>query len=46
MRVLSTSESIANMASAFMQVSMAINAIKNLGNIWSNDDLSTGEKLL
>jgi hypothetical protein len=29
-----------------MQASMAINALKNIGNIWNNKDLSTGEKVL
>jgi hypothetical protein len=29
-----------------MQVSMAINAIKNIGSIWSDEDMSTGEKVL
>lgn len=33
-------------ASTAMSVASAINAIKSIGNIWSNDDLSTGEKLL
>ena len=40
------SEALSNIGSIFMQVSMSINAIKNLGNIWSNEDLSTGEKML
>lgn len=40
------SEGFTQLASTLMQVSMAINAIKNLGNIWNDDDLSTGEKIL
>jgi len=29
-----------------MALSMSINALKGLGNIWSNEDLSVGEKIL
>jgi len=29
-----------------MAISSALNALKNIGNIWNNEDLSTGEKLL
>ena len=40
------SEALTKIGSSLMQVSMAINGLKNIGNIWSNEDLSTGEKLL
>jgi hypothetical protein len=29
-----------------MSLSMAIQSVKNLGNIWKNEDLSMGEKIL
>ena len=40
------SEALGLMAGTLTQIAMAINAIKNLGNIWNDDDLSTGEKIL
>lgn len=40
------SEVFTQVGSTMMQVSMAINAIKNIGNIWSDKDMSTGEKIL
>ena len=43
---MKASEALVQMASAAMQVSMAINTLKNIGSIWSDDDLSTGEKIL
>lgn len=39
------SESYGIMASTLMEVWGAIESIKNLGSIWSDDDLSTGEKM-
>ena len=39
-------QSIATIGGAMMQFTMALNAIKSIGSIWSNDDISTGEKLL
>ena len=43
---MKASEALTQMASAAMQVSMAFNAITNLGRIWDNEDLSTGEKII
>lgn len=43
---LKYSESFAALAGKMMSVGMLITQIKNLGNIWSNEDLSTGEKLV
>ena len=43
---LSTGEAISLGAQQIMALSMAINALKGLGNIWSNEDLSIGEKIL
>lgn len=40
------SEVFTQLGSTMMQASMAINAIKNIGNIWSDKDMSTGEKIL
>ena len=40
------SEGLTKFGSAVMQVSMFINGLKNIGSIWSNEDISTGEKLL
>ena len=34
------------LAASFGQLASSINTIKNIGSIWSNDDLSGGEKLL
>ena len=36
---------ITQLSSVFMSLTTAISALKNLGSIWSNEDLSTGEKL-
>lgn len=43
---ITVSQAIINMSSALMQFAMAANAIKTIGNIWSDENLSTGEKLL
>lgn len=43
---ISLSESFSRLGSAAMALSSAINAIKNIGTIWSDEDLSKGEKLL
>ena len=43
---LSTGEAISLGAQQIMALSMSINALKGLGNIWSNEDLSIGEKIL
>ena len=40
------STGLTRISSLAMSVSMALNAIKNLGNIWSNEDASTGEKII
>lgn len=40
------SEALGAVAGAAMQTAMAINALKNIGNIWNDEDLSAGEKLL
>lgn len=42
----STIQNYAKMASAIGQVAMGIQQIHNLGSIWSNQDLSGGEKIL
>ena len=39
------SEAFGAIAGTIMEVYGAIEAIKNLGNIWSNEDLTTGEKI-
>lgn len=39
-------QSLATIGGAMMQLTMALNAIKSIGSIWSNEDISTGEKLL
>ena len=45
-----TASSIGSVVSAvgqtFMSVASAMNAVKNIGNIWSDEDLSAGEKVL
>ena len=43
--VMATSEALGVMASTAMELWSVIEALKNLGSIWSNDDLTTGEKL-
>lgn len=40
------SEALGQMAGLVTQTAMAINALKNLGNIWNNEDITTGEKIL
>jgi NADH dehydrogenase/NADH:ubiquinone oxidoreductase subunit G len=40
------SESFGHLASTLMNVASLITAFKNLGSIWNNDDLTTGEKLI
>lgn len=37
---------IVNAANYTMRLGMMIQGIKNLGSIWSNDDLTTGEKII
>lgn len=39
-------QSLTTIGGAMMQLTMALNAIKSIGSIWSNEDISTGEKLL
>lgn len=39
-------EQLTSFASALAAVGMAINSIKSIGNIWSNKDATTGEKLV
>ena len=39
-------QSIATIGGAMMQLSMGINAAISIGRIWSNDDISVGEKLV
>ena len=39
------SESFGHLASTLMNVSSLLTAFKNLGSIWNNDDISTGEKI-
>ena len=43
---ISTSEALSRLGSAAMAVSSAFNAIKNIGSIWNDEDVSTGEKIL
>jgi len=38
--------SLMNVATAAMQTAMAIKGISQIGKIWSDDDLSAGEKLV
>lgn len=38
-------QGIMSLSQMLMNIAMAYNAIKNIGNIWSNEDLSTGEKI-
>ena len=42
---MSVAESIGVMAGTALELWGAIEAIKNIGSIWTNDDLSTGEKI-
>lgn len=43
---VSLSESLARVGSIAMSLSMAFNAIKNIGNIFNDDSLTDGEKLV
>lgn len=44
--VMKTSEAIGILTGKMMTVQMAIQGIQQLGSIWKNEDLSTGEQLL
>lgn len=39
-------QGVSDLTSATMSYAMAIESVQNLGSIWDNEDLSTGEKLL
>lgn len=39
-------QGVSDLASATMSYAMAVESVQNLGSIWDNEDLSTGEKLL
>lgn len=39
-------QNFTNLTSAIMGVASAIMALQNIGSIWNNDDLSTGQKIL
>ena len=39
-------DTIVNSANHLMQLGMMIQSIKSLGNIWNNEDLTTGEKVV
>ena len=43
---VSVSQKLTNLASAAMSAAMAIQAIQSLGNIWSDEDASLGDKIL
>jgi hypothetical protein len=43
--VMATSEAFGVMASTAMELWSVLEALKNLGSIWSDEDLTTGEKL-
>lgn len=45
-KVYTAADGITALAGMMMNVTMAIQGIKNLGSIWENEDLSTGEKIL
>jgi uncharacterized phage infection (PIP) family protein YhgE len=45
-KVYTAADGFTALASMMMNVTTAIQGIKNLGSIWENDDLSTGEKIL
>jgi uncharacterized phage infection (PIP) family protein YhgE len=45
-KVYTAADGFTALASMMMNVTMAIQGIKNLGSIWENEDLSTGEKIL
>lgn len=38
-------QSVVKLTGSISQITMAIQNLKNIGNIWSNDDISTGEKM-
>ena len=40
------SDQIVSFSNYMLQASMAIQSVQNLGNIWNNDDITMGEKLL
>ncbi len=40
------SQTITDITTGLMSLSMAINAVQQLGSIWSNDDLTTGQKII
>lgn len=44
--VMKTSEAIGILTGKMMTVQMAIQGVQQLGSIWKNEDLSTGEQLL
>lgn len=44
-KIQNFAQGLTDLSSSLMTVSMGIQAIKSLGEIWSNDDLSTGEKI-
>ena len=45
-QVMSTGEMVVSFAQALSSVAMALSMLKGLKDIWTNEDLSTGEKLL
>ena len=45
-KVYTAADGFVALSSMLMNVTMAIQGIKNLGSIWENEDLSTGEKIL
>lgn len=40
------SQTITDITTGLMSLSMAITAVQQLGSIWSNDDLTTGQKII
>ena len=44
-KIPTASDGMVALASSIMQVSMALTMIRNLDDIWKNDDLSEGEKM-
>ena len=45
-KMLTTGQQIVSLAQGLSTVAMGINMLKGLGSIWTNDDLSAGEKFL
>lgn len=43
---IDVTQTVVNMAGAFGQLASAVSMVPRLSDIWSNDNLSTGEKLL